>query len=205
MTAGRLIAVVLVGSLAANRYAAPAHLAIGLVVVVLLAGIARRARLTRDELGLAHWRRGLAWGLVAAATIAVGYAIAAPRIEATQQGWPAAVTAALVTIPLGTVLPEELAFRGVLLALLRRRAGTRAATVTSSVLFGLWHVPPALGGGAANELLGADPAIRVAVTVLVTAVAGLVLCGLRLRAGSLLAPVLAHWAANGLGVLAVET
>ena len=45
------------------------------------------------------------------------------------------------------VVAEELTFRGVLWGLLRRDRGARAATVLSSVLFGLWHVPAALGGG----------------------------------------------------------
>jgi membrane protease YdiL (CAAX protease family) len=31
--------------------------------------------------------------------------------------------------------------------------------------------------------------------------AGVVLCWLRLRSGSLLAPVLLHWTVNGLGVI----
>jgi len=113
-----------------------------------------------------------------------------------------------VVIPLGTVLPEELAFRGVLLALLGRRYGVRAGTLLSSGLFGLWHVLPSLGGGVANAtiagVVGADAAgsaVRVVVTVLFTSLAGMVLCWLRLRSGSLLAPVLAHWTVNGLGVI----
>ena len=51
-----------------------------------------------------------------------------------------------------------------------------------------------MGGDAAGTLL------RVAVTVAFTAAAGVALCLLRLRSGSLLAPVLAHWAVNGLGI-----
>jgi membrane protease YdiL (CAAX protease family) len=52
--------------------------------------------------------------------------------------------------------------------------------------------------------VGADAAgtvLRVIVTVVFTALAGVVLCGLRLRSGSLVAPVLAHWTVNGLGVI----
>jgi membrane protease YdiL (CAAX protease family) len=37
--------------------------------------------------------------------------------------------------------------------------------------------------------------------VLFTSPAGVVLCWLRLRSGSLLAPALAHWTVNGLGVI----
>jgi membrane protease YdiL (CAAX protease family) len=120
----------------------------------------------------------------------------------------ATLWAVLVVIPLGTVVPEELAFRGLLLAQLGRRRGVLAATLLSSGLFGLWHVLPSLGGGAANaaitDAVGGDAAgmaLRVVVTVCFTSVAGVVLCWLRLRSVSLLAPVLAHWTVNGLGVI----
>jgi len=116
----------------------------------------------------------------------------------------------LVVIPLGTVIPEEFAFRGVLFGLLRRRSGRWTATVLSSVLFGFWHVAPALGGGSANqavdEAVGGGPLgvlVRVAGTMLFTAAAGVVFCELRVRSGSLLAPMLAHWSVNGLGVIFV--
>ena len=39
------------------------------------------------------------------------------------------------------------------------------------------------------------------VTVVFTSLAGVVLCWLRLRSNSLVAPVLAHWTVNGLGVI----
>jgi uncharacterized protein len=117
--------------------------------------------------------------------------------------WPV-----LVVIPLGTVLPGELAFRGLLLALLGRRYGVVAGTLLSSGLFGLWHVVASLGGGPANaamvDVVGGDAAgtvARVIVTVCFTSLGGLVLCWLRLRSGSLLAPMLAHWTVNGLGVI----
>ena len=114
----------------------------------------------------------------------------------------------LVVIPLGTVLPEELAFRGLLLTLLGRRYGVLAGVLLSSGLFGLWHVVPSLGGGTTNatiaSVVGADAAgmvVRVVVTVGFTSLAGVLLCWLRLRSGSLLAPILAHWTVNGLGVI----
>ena len=66
-----------------------------------------------------------------------------------------------MVVPLGTVVPEELAFRGLLLALLARGRGVRAATLLSSGLFGLWHILPSLGGGVANATIagavGATP------------------------------------------------
>ena len=45
--------------------------------------------------------------------------------------------------------------------------------------------------------------LGVLLTVVFTAVAGVVLCYVRQRSDSLLAPILLHWAANGAGVLFV--
>ena len=203
-------------SLVANRLVPAAHLAIGLASVVVLAVVARAAGLTPAEVGLTRWRSGLRWGGAAAGLVALGYATALVVARdslagTTGRSWSDVLLDGLVVIPLGTVLAEELAFRGVLWAMLARRHGPRAATVVSSVLFGLWHVLPALGGGAANEVatgaLGgglAGTLARVGGTVLVTGVGGAVFCWLRVRSGSLLAPVLLHWALNGLGLLAVQ-
>jgi membrane protease YdiL (CAAX protease family) len=115
---------------------------------------------------------------------------------------------ALVVIPLATVLPEEIAFRGVLWGLVTRDRGARVATITTSVLFGLWHVLPSLRLNEVNPAVAAVvgdgwPAVVVAVSgaVLFTGLAGVLFCELRRRSGSLLAPIGLHWAVNGLGVL----
>ena len=194
-----------------------AHVAVGLGLTVCLVGVARVQGLTTADLGLArsNWPTGLRWGAAAAALVGTAYALAymsGPVRESLPDGegglGRTALWTVLVVIPLGTVLPEELVFRGLLLALLGRRYGLLAASLLSSGLFGLWHVVPALGGGTANatmaSVVGADAAgtvVRVVVTVVFTALAGVVLCALRLRSGSLLAPVLAHWTVNGLGVI----
>jgi membrane protease YdiL (CAAX protease family) len=110
-------------------------------------------------------------------------------------------------IPLGTVLLEEMAFRGVLLALLIPRTTLWRAVWWSSALFGLWHVLPAIGIEQTNpvleRLLGDGPGRVVAVigAVAFTTGAGYVFCFLRLRSGSLLAPVLLHVSTNSLGFL----
>jgi uncharacterized protein len=193
------------------------HLAVGLGLAACLLVIARANGLTAADLGLARstWQSGLRWGAYAAALVAAAYALAylaAPLREVLPGGegdvGRVALTTALILVPLGTVLPEELAFRGLLLPLLGRRHGLRAAPLLSSALFGLWHVLASLGGGAANAamagLVGGNAAgtvARVVVTVLFTSLAGVVLCWLRLRSDSLLAPMLAHWTVNGLGVI----
>src|SRR5215203_2378288 len=178
------------------------HVVVGLGLVAGLVVVARVAGLTAADLGLARstWPAGLRWGAAAAALVGATFALSlliAPVRQAVPYGDGSLGWA---------TLRAELAFRGVLLALLGRRYGVRAGTLLSSGLFGLWHVLPSLGGGVANAtiagVVGADAAgsaVRVVVTVLFTSLAGMVLCWLRLRSGSLLAPVLAHWTVNGLG------
>jgi membrane protease YdiL (CAAX protease family) len=80
---------------------------------------------------------------------------------------------------------------------------------TTSALFGLWHVLPALGMATANRAVGvavrsaggAATLLIVVGTVLFTAAGGLVAGELRRRSGSVLASAGMHWATNGLGVL----
>ncbi|GGL65537.1 abortive infection protein [Streptomyces fumigatiscleroticus] len=115
----------------------------------------------------------------------------------------------LLTVPLGTVLLEEVAFRGVLYGLVCRVRGVVWATAVSSVLFGFWHILPSLGLAAAKPALGpvfGDSALGavgvVAATVVFTGGAGVLFCELRRRSGSLLAPMGLHWAVNALGYLA---
>jgi membrane protease YdiL (CAAX protease family) len=181
--------------------------------------IARWAGLSWAGLGLgrATQRRGLTWALAAIAAVAVAFAIGAAlpltrdafRDTRYHLGWGQALLTAFVLIPVGTVLFEEVAFRGVLWGLLRQVYGTWQATVISSALFGLWHVLPSLGLAASGQAVGgavghrtSGQFISVMGTVLFTSLAGVVFCELRRRSGSLLAPAGLHWATNGLAVLA---
>lgn len=205
-----------VGALAARNLVSPLLPAAGYVPVNLTLGaglvaLARSAGTTWAELGLA--RRRLGFGLrlgalaggAAAATMAIGAALPVTRPffedERVEVGAGAGelVYQTLFRIPLGTVVFEELAFRGVLLALLQRRTGTRAAVVVSSALFGLWHIVPTVGAADANGITGFDQVGTVAGAVVVTTVGGVVFCWLRLRSGHLAAPVLLHLAFNVTG------
>ncbi|SNR23739.1 CPBP family intramembrane glutamic endopeptidase [Blastococcus mobilis] len=182
--------------------------------VVLLAA-ARSARLPWHELGLARRRlaAGARWGGAGAAVVATGYAVALllpgvrpllkdARIAGLDGGQLAFQV--LVRIPVGTVLWEEVAFRGVLPAALGGAVSPRAATAGAGIVFGIWHIRPTLSALAANDLADGPVSRGVAVLLgcLVTAGAGVLLTWLRLRSGSLLAPVLLHLAANCLGTLA---
>ncbi|MGH9031052.1 MAG: lysostaphin resistance A-like protein [Acidimicrobiia bacterium] len=117
---------------------------------------------------------------------------------------------ALVRIPVATALAEEVLFRGALLGMTGAGSRPVRAVAWTSVAFGLWHALPALHSHRSNPH-GARLAERhggvvvtVAGTVVVTAVAGAALAGLRLRARSVLAPVIAHAAVNGLVFLAAR-
>jgi uncharacterized protein len=184
-----------------------------LTVSAIVYLLARRV-VTPTEMGLTEWGRGARWGgAVFAITLAVlAIAAAVPALadlfEDRRVGAGAATLAyhALVRIPLGTVVLEELAFRGALPAVLARRWSTVQACVVSSALFGLWHVLPAWSLGdvnpVADDLLGdgwVGQAAGIGLAVVATFVAGLLLCLLRYGSGSLLAPALAHVATNSLG------
>ena len=214
-----LLPVLLLANLAQFRLS-PWTIAIGLLLTAALAGIAHWSGLGPADLGLGRgsMSAGLRWGGVFASLAAAAYgaALLVPAGRAAVTGsasnsWSAVLWSMLVVIPLGTVIPEELAFRGVLWGLLRHRSGPRVATLASSALFGVWHVAPAIGGGAANaavsDAVGGGPAgmlFRVGITVLFTAFAGVVLCVLRWRSDSLLAPAIAHWSVNAFGLLFVQ-
>ena len=193
-----------------GSYVAVNAAATGLVLVA-----ARRAGLTWTEVGFARRRlgSGLRWGAGCAALMTAGYgtAVAVPALrpllrDARIERLDGADIAyqVLVRIPVGTVLWEEVAFRGVLLAALLRLLPPIAAVAASSVLFGVWHVRPTLAALAANEVVeGPVPtALAVLLACLGTAGAGVLFSELRLRTGSLAAPVLLHLAANSLGTLA---
>lgn len=117
----------------------------------------------------------------------LGYGVAvlipAARRALAARSFEHPVRSALLGVPFSTVIFEEVAFRGVLWALLFQDHGAVRAYVVTALLFGLWHLPDTR---------------EVAFTTL----AGVLLSFLRHAGGGLLAPVVLHWAANGLGILA---
>lgn len=186
--------------------------AIGLVALLRFNGLGWA------ELGLGrdHWKSGAAYALAAVALVVTAIAIGAllpvtrPMFMnnhyATISG---ALIASMVVIPLQTVIPEELAFRGVLHGALNRAWGFRGVALAGSLLFGLWHIATSLGltssnvgftrlfgGGIMGMLAG------VTLAVVATTAAGFVFSWLRRRSGSLIAPIALHWSLNGLGALA---
>jgi uncharacterized protein len=186
--------------------------AVGLLVLV------RSRGLGWSELGLSreHWKAGAGYALAAVAVVTTVVAIGAllpwtrPMFMnnnyATVSG---ALIASMIIIPLQTVIPEEVAFRGVLHGALNRAWGFRGVAAAGSLLFGLWHIATSLGltssnvgftrifgGGVVGTMAG------VVLAVAATGVAGFVFTWLRRRSGSLIAPIALHWSLNGMGALA---
>lgn len=174
--------------------------------------------LTWADLGLgpATWGRGARWAaiivVVVVAVIVAGLAIGPVRELFRNDAYSSlswALLSAFVLIPLQTVLPEELLFRGVLLGALLRRHSDRAAIGAQALLFGLWHVVSSLGLADGNQGIGdavgrgpVGVALGVLGAVAFTTIAGLIFGWLRVRTGSMLPAIALHWAANGAGAVA---
>lgn len=179
------------------------HLAFNLAIGAGAVTIGLIAGLGPGELGLlrSNVTDGFRLGAIAFAVISVvviGAGVAGMLTDGRVDGpWSTMVVRTLVVIPLGTVLVEELVFRGVLHGLLVRVTSTTGVLVAGAVLFGLWHVFPAWrGGGVETDLADVGRVATVAATLAATTAAGALLVWLRIRSGSVVAPMLAHLATN---------
>ncbi len=165
-----------------DRWYVPVNLATAGVVVAL----------GGTGLGLGSPAVGLAGAGVVLGAIATAAAVPRTRrllADRRMAGVDARGTAwrALVRIPFGTVVLEEVAFRGVLPALV--------SPAGAAGLFGLWHIVPTARTLAVNGIVrGRRWAVVGAVVA--TTVAGLVLSAFAAAGGGLLSPALVHVAAN---------
>jgi uncharacterized protein len=213
-----VVAVLALTNLIAHFTTPWANVATVPAAAVALVALVRSRGLTWTELGLGreHWRSGMRYALLAVGLVLTVVAVGAllpwtrPMFlndrYATLSG---ALIASMIIIPLQTVIPEELAFRGVLHGALDRAWGFRGVAAAGSLLFGLWHIATSLGLTSSNlgftRILGGGVFGMVAGVVLAvaaTAAAGFVFTWLRRRSGSLLAPIALHWSLNGMGALA---
>jgi uncharacterized protein len=193
----------------------PLPVSIG-VLTAALALIAWGAGATAADLGLGRSGvlAGLGYGAAACLAVLLVLLVAAviPATSGFLHDSRAQISGGRLLFELGvpivllTAIPEEFAFRGVLLGSACRLWGPWRASLVTSALFGLWHIAPTFGTmtdnhefrGAAASALGQALLVLGAVTV--TFVAGLAFCWLRLRSRSLIAPVMAHAATNGLAL-----
>jgi uncharacterized protein len=213
-----VVAVLVCTNLIAHFTTVWASIATVPIAAVVLVALTRRRGLGWAELGLSpkQWKTGSLYALGAVGLVLTVVAIGAllpltrPFFMADRYATiSAALVASMIVIPLQTVIPEELAFRGVLHGTLGRIYGARGVFAAGSLLFGLWHIASSLGltagnAGLSNFLGGGvlGQIIGIVAAVLATAAAGFVFTWLRRRSGSLLAPIALHWSLNGLGALA---
>jgi CAAX protease family protein len=206
---------VLFSLLRAFELVGPPLLSVSILTAVLVL-IARRAGATAKDLGLGAHEvgAGARYGAVAFGLVLLALAVAAviPQTSVFLHDSRAEIDGGQLAYELGvsifllTAIPEEFAFRGVLLGSALQAWGAWRASLVSSALFGLWHIEPTLHTMSGNlAVRGAssstvEQVLLVVGAVVVTFTAGLAFCWLRLRSGSLLAPVLAHLATNGLGL-----
>jgi membrane protease YdiL (CAAX protease family) len=101
-------------------------------------------------------------------------------------------------LPLGIVVPEEIAFRGVLVGAIARARGAWAAIVASSLLFAMWHGAVVFATVGDTTIGPGSPwsPVAVAGALAVIAVGGALLAWLRLTTGALVTTIAAHWAFN---------
>lgn len=165
-------------------------------------------RLSAAEIGLAGrggWRSAavgsalaLGVGLVALLVLRFPPLIDAPiRYAPIADAAPSALLLrALVLMPLDTAIPEELAFRGVLLGRLLRTGGPPRAVFVSAAAFMLWHaviVIPTLGQTNLREELAP---LAVSSALAAVFAGGVLFAILRLRTAHLAAPIAAHTTFN---------
>lgn len=164
--------------------------------------------LTNADIGLGpgSWRLGRAGTLWVGATAAGWLLFAAvpatrpvlaDKRSASLRGRKVVYQAA-VRIPIGTVLWEEVAFRGVLQASLRRVLPRPAAIAVTSGIFGLWHLRPTWQALRTNGLADdrGHALAGVGAGLAVTAAGGALLSCLRERSGGLAAPIALHLITN---------
>jgi len=189
------------------------------VPIMALAGVAavalaRLGGATTADLGLVPGpaRRsalaGLAFGGVAATFIFAGLAVPALRDLYVDQraagiGVGGLLYYALVRIPLGTALGEELLFRSAALGAGLRLGSSRLAIGLSSLLFGLWHILPILSVRAGNAAMSPRSTLLIVVGgVAATGLAGAGFAWLRLRTGHVASTLVFHAVMNGSAIVA---
>jgi membrane protease YdiL (CAAX protease family) len=209
-------AVIALSGMLNGQLPAPFRIPAGLAGCVLVGALAARSGVEAEEMGVSAkcLGRGVATGVavgVPLSSIIAGVTLLSSTrgLYGSQQIKEAspgrAFYEAFVRIPAATALPEEFIFRGALSAALSRRHGAEFSVAASSLLFGLWHVGPALRqSGAKGYGLASVPqrVLHAAASVAGTALGGVGLALLRRRTGSLAAPWLVHAAVNGSGFLA---
>jgi membrane protease YdiL (CAAX protease family) len=215
------IVVLAVSNVMSNRILPSwAYVPWNLTMAFVLLGIAYRggAGPVAVGLGIRHWHRPVGVGLLLAGGTALIFALGM-IVPATQSAFidsriggadvAQMLWVVLVQIPLGTVVLEEVAFRGVLPALMGAAPAIRwrwIPVLGASVLFGFWHILPSMGIGDANAAVGSTIGNNIWLTttlaVLSMTAAGVALCAMAHLGKGIKTTMLLHWATNSLGFFA---
>ncbi len=215
------VALIVVSNVMSNRILPNwAYLPWNATMAILLIVLAHRSGFDFTGVGLAfrRWHRPVGVGLILVATtgfiFALGLILPATkgafidaRVNQTSLG--GMLYQVLLRIPLGTVLLEEIAFRGVLPTLF----GGNPAQVWrwkpilgASALFGAWHILPSSaltdGNSAVHEMFGGSAILVTLLAVASTMLVGVLLSLVCYVGRGLKASMLVHWATNSLGFVA---
>jgi membrane protease YdiL (CAAX protease family) len=211
-----VVVTLLIGNILSNQVMPAAlYVPTNLVTAAVVVFLGLRL-VTPYDIGLTNWASGARWGIGVTLVGLAIYVVAliTPgfddlfRDSRVTGGFGRLFYEVFIRIPLGTVVLEEVAFRGVLPAVFAKRMSTFRAVVIASTLFGLWHVFPSLNLADVNPVFGGllgsgliGKVAGVAIAVVGTFLLGLWMCFLRYRSGSLLAPTIVHVASNTGGYL----
>ena len=218
---GAALLVLVVSNVMSNRILpAWAYVPWNLSMAFVLLGIAYRGGSgpVAVGLGIRHWHRPVGVGLLIAGATALlfslGMFLPATRSAFVDSrigdaGVAGMLWVVLVQIPLGTVVLEEVAFRGVLPALMGSAPAIRWRwwpVIGASVAFGLWHILPSIGINKANAAvsgaLGGDQVVTTTLAVVAMVLVGILLCAVARLGKGIKTTMLVHWATNSLGFFA---
>ena len=182
----------------------------GAALAAVSIAAARATGLSSREMGTAgpHVRGAASGVALGAAVAAIGVAalrIVAPAVVGQRVDYAPLATIGgadlarhiAVFVPLGIVIPEEVAFRGVLLGALTRSAALAVSVLFAGLAFAFWHAWIAVATVGQTTLAGPLwSLVGIAGALAVVGAGGAVLAWLRLRAGTIAATIAAHWAFN---------
>jgi uncharacterized protein len=193
----------------------PGVLVGGLLLAIVLLWGHLTDQLSAAEIGLPRRRivRSAGLGLVVAVAVAlpamlflhfpplVGQAVEYAPLESLSR--EALLWRTFVWMPLDTAIPEEVAFRGVLLATLRRRFGTLTAVLTSALVFTAWHGVIVTRTVAATNLQSQQllAVLGLVGAFMAVCAGGVLFAWLRVRTQHLAGSIVAHWAFNAVLLL----
>ena len=211
-----IVALLLFANVIVNEVLSPPwYVPFNLTVLGVALLLARGAGTTWDAMGMSadRLRRGAGvGGLIGIVIVALFFA--AVMLPAAREAFRddriidgsigLSLYHALIRVPIGTALYEEVLFRGIVFGMLARRTSPLVAALWSSLLFGVWHVLPALDAIETNPIGDAfggswEPVVAAVIS---TFVAGMVFVWIRLYSGSILAPIIVHVASNSTAIVA---